>query len=112
MFFFCRRSQDMRMKYYFFQQSAFALKEYSMYVTSSFIRKIFPVMESIIMTVRYSLCGFHKLFPLFVIQLLILLSITEFKMAFSSTGKFIFLEVNFRPLYKVLCEIKHFTVVY
>jgi hypothetical protein len=30
-------------------------------------------------------------------------------MTFSSIGKSIFLEVNFRPLCKVLCEIKHYT---
>jgi hypothetical protein len=30
-------------------------------------------------------------------------------MAFSSIGKSIYLEVNFRPLCKVLCAIKHFT---
>ena len=43
------------------------------------------------------------------IQLLFLLSITEFKIAFSSISKSNFLEVNFRPLCKALCEIKHFT---
>ena len=80
-----------------------------MYVTSLLIRKIFPAVESIFKTVRYSLCGLHKLFTLLGIQLLILLSITEFKMAFSSIGKSIYLEVNFRPLCKVLCAIKHFT---
>jgi len=94
------------MKYYFLQQSDFALKEWDMCVTSSFVRKIFPVMQSIITTVRYSLCGFHKLFPLLAIQLLILLSIPEFKMTFSNIGKSIFLEVNFRSLCRVLCEIK------
>jgi hypothetical protein len=55
-----------------------------MYVTFSFIRKIFPVMQSIITTVRYSLCGLHKLFSLLAIQLLILLSIPEFKITLTA----------------------------